>query len=114
MLSEPAPPTARGSDDALSAKLVLPEGIPIVSRPGRLVWQDGWWMFRFESDHPDHPELPLKVLPNQSLELMVSATKHGPTGLVFLVFGEVTAFKGQNYLLTRKAMRRIDAGNLTR
>jgi len=114
MLSEPAPPTAQARQSTLAAKTVLPEGTPIVNRPGRLVWQDGWWMFRFESDHPDHPELPLKVLPNQSLESMVNATRRGPTGLVFLISGEVTAFESDNYLLTRTAMRRIDAGNLTR
>lgn len=99
---------------ATNAGPLVPEGAAIVNRPGRLVRQGDWWTFAFESDHADHPEPPLKLLPNQSLELMVEAATHSSTGLVFFVSGEVTAFEGENYILPRMAMRRIDAGNLSR
>ena len=101
-----------------------------------------WWTFVFESDHPDHPELPMKLLPNKNVELMVQTFSAGDTpdegddGLaaggtltagrmlasgellaaggtqVFVVSGEVTAFRGENYLLPRVAMRMTDTGNL--
>jgi hypothetical protein len=65
----------------------------------------------FESDHPEYPEPPMKLLPNQSVELMLRASARGGGGLVFVVSGEVTLFEGENYLLPRVAMRRIDTGN---
>ena len=67
----------------------------------------------FESDDADCPQPPMKLLPNLNVENMVRAVEEeGQTGLVFLVSGEVTAFLGENYLLPRAALRRIDAGNL--
>ena len=89
-----------------------PGGAPLVDRPGRLMANGDWWSFVFESDHPDHPEPPMKLLPSRNVELMVEASARGTTGLVFIVSGEVTAFKGESYLLPRAARRRIDSGNL--
>ncbi len=89
-----------------------PGGAPLVDRPGRLMAAGDWWSFAFESDHPDYPEPPMKLCPNRNLELMVEASACGTTGLVFIVSGEVTAFKGESYLLPRAARRRIDSGNL--
>jgi hypothetical protein len=68
----------------------------------------------FESDHPDRPEPPIKLLPNKSLEFMVRTSERESIGLVFLVSGEATVFQGENYLLSRVAMQRIDTGNLRR
>jgi hypothetical protein len=87
-------------------------GRPLVNRPGRLVRQGDWWTFVFESDHPDHPEPPIKLLPNKSVELMMDVSKRESHGLVFLVSGEKTSFEGQKYLLPTSAMLRIDTGNL--
>ncbi|MGD2108670.1 MAG: hypothetical protein PVI86_04695 [Phycisphaerae bacterium] len=92
----------------------IPEGTPVVSRPGRLVRQGDWWTFVFESDHLDRPEPPLKLLPNQTLELMARSTTRGEPGLVFLLSGEVTAFDAENYLLPHMAVRRTDTGNFRR
>lgn len=90
---------------------LLPEGAPIVHRPGRLARDGHWWTFVFESDAPENPEPPMRILPSQSLELMLQALNLGKHGLVFVVSGEATLFKGRNYLLPRVALRRMDSGN---
>lgn len=107
----PVPPrTARGSSAA--TRTLIPDGAPLVRRPGRIVYDGQWWTFNFESDGPNHPEPPMKLLVNRTVELMLHDSRRGEDGLVFLVSGEVTAFQGDNYLLPRAAMRRTDAGNL--
>ena len=90
----------------------MPDGSPLVERPGRLTSSPDGWLFVFESDRPDYPEPPMALLLNMNTQLMVEALAQGPTGLVFLVSGEVTSFSGRNYLLPRVARRRIDDGNL--
>lgn len=85
---------------------------PIVSRPGRLVRQGDWWTFVFESDHPDYPEPPMRLLPNKSVELMMETSERETHGLVFLVSGETTVFQDEDYLLPRSAMLQVDSGNL--
>jgi len=90
----------------------IPDGSPLVDRPGRLVAQGPWWTFAFESDHSNHPEPPMKLLPNMNVELMIQALDDAESGLVFVVSGEVAAFCGENYLLPRVVMRRISSGNL--
>ncbi len=103
--------TARG---ATATRTLKPDGTPLVHRPGRIDREGSWWTFSFESDHPDYSEPPMKLLPNQSVELMLRASQDETSGLVFLVSGEVTLFQGENYLLSRIAMRRTDTGNLRR
>ena len=56
----------------------------------------------------------MRVLANLNTELMVRAAEGPGAGQVFVVSGEVTLFEGENYLLPRVAMRRIDSGNLTK
>lgn len=93
---------------------LLPDGSPLVERPGRLSTGADGWIFVFESDRPEFPEPPMQLLLNMNAELMVDTFTQGATGLVFLVSGEVTSFDGRNYLLPRIARRRIDTGNLTK
>ena len=90
----------------------LSDGSPLIARPGRLVRDGDWWTFVFESDDEGYPEPPMKLLPNQHVELMAEVLARGAKGLVFTVSGEVTAFGGENYLLPRTVMRRVDMGNL--
>lgn len=99
---------------ATAALTVMGEGTTLVRRPGRLIRQRHWWTFVFESDHPDQPEPPIKLLPNKSVELMAQTSARGNNGLVFLLTGDVTLFEGENFLLPRIAIRRIDSGNLTK
>jgi hypothetical protein len=88
----------------------MSDGSPLMNRVGRLVRQGSWWTFVSDSDRPEQPEPPLRLLPNQGVELMVREPPRG--GGVFIVSGEVTSFDGENYLLTRVATRRVDTGNL--
>ncbi len=99
---------------ATAVRTLIPDGSPLVHRPGRIIRDGPWWTFVFESDHPDHPEPPMKLLPNSSVELMLQLLKHEKGGLVFLVSGEVTVFEGENFLLPMVAMRRVDSDNLRR
>ena len=112
VMTQPTLADELGIEGGGTSRTLLSDGSPLVRRPGRLVQQGPWWTFVFESDHPDHPEVPLKLLPNENLGLMIDASAGGQSGLVFIVSGEVTRFEGTNYLLSRAAMRRIDPGNL--
>ncbi|MFQ5591085.1 MAG: hypothetical protein ACE5HE_07985 [Phycisphaerae bacterium] len=91
---------------------LLPDGAPVVDRPGRVVYEGKSWIFIFESDDPDHPELPMKLLQNRNTELMADAARRDNAGLVFIVSGEVSLYNGENYLLPRVVMQRLDSGNL--
>ncbi len=110
----PLLPAPLGEPPARSATVrreAMPDGAMLVHRPGRIIRQGDWWSFTFESDRPDHPEPPMRLLPCQSVELMLRASERGNVGLVFLISGEVTLFDGENYLLPRLATRRIGSGN---
>ncbi len=90
----------------------LPDGAMLADRMGRITQEGHWWVFHFESDNPAFPEPPMKLLPNQALERMVRESRGGMEPVVFIVTGEVTDFKGENYLLPRKVLRKRDMGNL--
>jgi len=107
-------PASQPVDAVDKRPLASPEGAPIVDRPGRLIQQEGWSVFAFESDHPEHPEPPLRVLPNLNLEMMIEASRRGTNGLVFMVSGQVTTFGLENYVLIRSARNRLVASNLGR
>lgn len=103
------------SDDARSlaaGQATLMDGTPLVKRPGRIVRDGRWWMFVLESEHSKYPEPPLRLLPNQNLELMVQAVQRDSNGVVFIVSGEVSANGGNHYLLARAVLRRSNLGNL--
>ena len=109
-----SPATPLTTRSPAAGRSLRPDGSPLVERPGRLIRDGDWWTLVFESDHPDYPEPPIKLLPNKNVELMVQTSVRGTAGLVFVVSGEVTVFRGENYLLTRAARRRVDSGNLTK
>ena len=104
----------RASTGRVEKRGLLPDGSPLVERPGRLTSSSDGWVFVFESDRLDYPEPPMALLLNMNTQLMVEAVAKDATGLVFLVSGEVTSFSGRNYLLPRIAQRRIDSGNLSK
>jgi len=111
-----APPPAELMPEhrAAASLTLMADGTPLVRRPGRLVHEGLWWTFVFESDHPERPEPPIKLLPSQGVERMTKTAERESNGLVFLLSGEVTLFEDENYLLPRMVIRRIDAGNLTK
>lgn len=93
---------------------MLAEGATVIQRPGRVARDGASWMFISESQSAEKPQPPLKVLPNRAAELMIDAAEREPTGLLFLVSGDVTVFRGENYLLVRNVARRVDTGNLAK
>jgi hypothetical protein len=90
----------------------LPDGFFLVDRVGRAVKEGGWYVFVFEGYNESHPEPPMRLLPNQLLERMVTESGGATNSTVFIVSGEVTEFQNENYLLLRKLLRRRSLGNL--
>jgi len=93
---------------------LLPDGSLLVDRAGRVIKEGPWWLFVFESDNDSLLEPPMKLLPCQALERMVRESRGGTDSVVFIVTAEVTDFKGENYLLPRKVMRKRNLGNLSK
>jgi len=89
----------------------LAEGTAVVQRVGRLVRAEGRWSLASDSQRADAAEQPIRILPNRVLEMTI-ADLHRNENAVFTVSGEVTLYFGENYLLPRVAMRRVDTGNL--
>jgi hypothetical protein len=103
---------ADSEDAALGARPRLPDGYMLNDRTGRLGQEGEWWIFIFEADNPSYPEPPMKLLPCQTLERMVRESRGGLDPVIFIVSGEITDFRGENYLLPRKVLRKRDLGNL--
>ena len=95
-----------------SSPSVRPDGSAFAQRPGRLMRDDKWWRFSFETEHSGAEEPTIKLLPGRGLELMIQSAEETRDGLVLLVSGELTQFRGQNYLLPRGVVRRTGMDNL--
>ena len=111
--SVPVPP-ARAERPARPAErydTLIREGEYISDLSGRLVREGHWWTFEFESDAPQAPRPPMRLLPNQMLERIVRESEASP-GARYIVSGEVTLYDFENYLLLRKVLRRSSMGNL--
>ncbi len=80
----------------------LREGSYIWNRPGRLLFNDPLheWIFVFQSDGAGLTEPPLIMLPCHLLQRMQTRSAHQGTEIKFRVSGEITQFKGRNYLFT--------------
>lgn len=85
---------------------VLREGSYIVDRLGRLVPSaDGQHMeFVFESDGKAMQDPPLIILPNLKLMAMERAVELATRDLRFRITGELTEYKGRNYILLDKVV----------
>jgi hypothetical protein len=81
-------------------------------RQARLIPSGSGWMLSFEDwgKYPADP--PVRVLPGRLLETAISLSAGGTRSVVFLVSGEITAYKGSNYILLRKVLVRRNMGNL--
>ena len=99
---------AAGKDAANPQALV--EGTLLVERPGRLIREDGRAKFLF-SDGKNAATKAMPILESQLLEVMERESESGFPE--FIVSAEVTRYKGSNYLLLRKVLRRTGNGNLT-
>ena len=85
---------------------VLREGDMIVNRTGRLEHgADGQqWEFVFDSDGKAMKDAPLIILPNLKLMDMEEAVKSSRRDLRFRITGEVTEYRGRNYVLLQKVL----------
>ncbi len=117
----PVPATARAASvEAAEAAAstregggnVQPEGTIVPEFPARLVRSEPWWTLVRESQGSRPVGTPYYVLPNRLLEVMISASAGGTRSVVFLVSGELTEYRGTNYLLVHKVLIRRDMGNL--
>lgn len=84
----------------------------MVDQLGRLVPAgEQWWSLAFEDRGRDASRPPIRVLPSRLLETAVTLSSGTAQGGVFMVSGEITTYKGLNYLLLRKVLVRRDLGN---
>lgn len=123
-LSQEAPPRAAAaimrtrpaaaSGPALIAEegRAQPEGTIVPEFPVRLVRAEWWWVAVRESPGSRPVAESYPVLPSRLLEVMVSASAGGTAGTVFLISGELTEYRGGNYLLVHKVLIRRDLGNV--
>ncbi len=88
------------------------DGEMITDRVGRLVRRPNGWAFVFESEGEVLREPPMQLLPNRDLETMEIQSANGTRPVKFRVSGEVTEYRGANYLLLRKVLVVHDLGNL--
>lgn len=93
---------------------LLREGYP-VKRTGRLTYDGTWWSLSPEgSGQSAEPERPIRLLPNLVLETMEQASAGGSKPLIFTVTGNVTEYRGMNYLLAVNVTVKRDQGNLSK
>lgn len=89
-----------------------PEDTMIVDRPGRIVPTEKWWQFSFEDKALVSGRKPVRLLPNRMLENAIALGGDQSLGTILIVSGEVTEYRGTNYLLLRKVLVQRDMGNL--
>jgi len=114
MLRSQNPPASRPAltNKGDMIRPVQPEGTLVPEIPGRLVRGGDSWTFIRESKGDKAGSESYSLMPNRLLEVMVSASQGGNQSVVFLVSGELTEYRGQNYMLVRKVLIRRDMGNL--
>jgi hypothetical protein len=83
----------------------------LIDRPGRIIPGDTWWTFAFEDLGTEPDVEPVRLLPNRQLEAAIAQSGAGTEATVFVISGEITVYKGVNYLLLRKVLVRRDLGN---
>lgn len=93
---------------------LLPDGYA-VKRTGRLVYDGLWWTLAPEGVGQDTaPEKPIRLLPNRLLETMEATSVGGSRPMLFTVQGQVTEYRGTNYLMVLNVMIKRDQGNLSK
>lgn len=90
---------------------LLFEGTFLVERPGRLVREGGRAKFVFYPEAGSSGPQTMEICPSQLLETMEREAEAGFSD--FIISAEVTAYRGSNYLILRKVLRRVGHGNLS-
>jgi len=90
---------------SLPMTALIREGDYIPDRVGRLTkGADGQFEFTFDSDGKTLQDPPLVILPNLKLNLMENAVNSASRDLRFRISGQVTEYKGRNYILIDKVV----------
>jgi hypothetical protein len=106
------PDRSGGVEGSKPGEPLLPEGEVVVERPGKYVaGEDGGARFLFQADDSSRGVERMEILPNQFLEIMENEAKAGISE--FVITAEVTSYRGRNYLLLRKVLRRVPNRNLS-
>ena len=107
----PAPATPPAGDAAKEG-ITWSESTWLIDQLGRVVPAGGaWWSLAFENRGQEANRRPVRLLPNRLLETAIALSGGGTRGVVFSISGEVTTYRGQNYLMIRKVLVRRDMGN---
>src|SRR5262249_47312947 len=84
---------------------LIREGDSVVDRVGRLnKGPDGQFEFTFDSDGKNLQDPPMVILPNLALYRMETAVTSASRDLKFRISGQVTEYKGKNYILIDKVV----------
>jgi hypothetical protein len=87
------------------------EDTSLMDQPGRILPGDDGWSFAFEDSSLSPQLAPVRLLPNQLLETAIHLSGGGTRSVVLIISGDVTVYKGVEYLLLRKVLVRRDTGN---
>jgi hypothetical protein len=102
-------PATQGNAEGDNAR--WSEDTVLVDRVGRIVPGDQSWLLAFDDLGTGQKPKPILLLPCRLLETAVSLTGGGTKPITLVISGEITAHKGNNYLLLRKVLVRRDLGN---
>jgi len=85
---------------AASSTSRVREGQFIWQRTGRLAKDEktGNWYFAFDADGNNMQDPPMQLIPSKFLMALEDATANGTQALRFKVSGQVTEYRGKNYL----------------
>lgn len=107
---QPSPPGTVSPDMDMqpvapgAAQKLKPEGYIEIDRLGVLKRDRGRWLFVFEADSSAMTDPPMILVPNSLLEAMQKQSEDGRRPIRFRVTGEVTQYRGTNYLILRKVL----------
>ena len=92
------------------------DGDMVIDRVGRLRYdsEERRWLFVFEADGASVAEPPVRLHPSQLLEVMEKKVLATSQLMKFRVSGQITTYRGGEYMLVRKVLMVHDLGNLHR
>ncbi len=105
---EPVPADVTGGPNAVApaatTQPLMIEGSLVLDRIGRLTRcaVPGTWEFTFDSDGRQMTDAPLILLPNKSLSKLEDLWNNSYRDMRLRVSGEVTEYRGRNYLLLQR------------
>lgn len=90
------------------------EGEFVIARRGRIVRAPDaqYFMFVFEADAPDSAEPPMMILPCSLLESIESIIQQRGDEVVFILTGQITLYRGANYILPTMMKVAVDTKNV--